>query len=74
MIFAHPAEKQYLCSKNCDMKRLLMLCAICLALVGVCSCNVTRTITTHAECEKKGDSVQVIKSQTVETYDARSNQ
>ena len=55
------------------MKRLFMLCAICLALVGICSCNVTRTITTHAECHRDGDSAQVIKSQTVESYDAHSN-
>lgn len=43
-------------------------------MVGFSSCNVTRSITTQAECEKSGDSAQVITTRMVETYDAHSNE
>ena len=38
--------------------------------VAMCSCNVTRTITTKSEYMQKGDTSVVIQTKTVETYDA----
>ena len=43
----------------------------CLALaLGLTSCNVTRTITTQSQYYQHGDTSVVIKTKTVETYDA----
>ena len=38
--------------------------------VAMCSCNVTRTVTTRSEVYQKGDTSVVIQTKTVESYDA----
>ena len=40
------------------------------ALFGLNSCNVTRTITTSSQYHQKGDTTIVIQTKTIETYDA----
>ena len=40
------------------------------AAFGLCSCNVTRTITTKSEYYQRGDTSAVIQTKTIETYDA----
>ena len=43
----------------------------CLAIaLGLQSCNVTRTITTTSSSVKRGDTTVIIKSKTIESYDA----
>ena len=39
-------------------------------LVGLTSCNVTRTVTTESQYFQKGDTTCTITTKTVETYDA----
>ena len=39
-------------------------------LVGLSSCNVTRTITTQSQYYQKGDTTCTIVTKTIETYDA----
>ncbi len=38
--------------------------------MAMCSCNVTRTVTTKSEVWQKGDTSVVIQTRTIETYDA----
>lgn len=38
--------------------------------VAICSCNVTRTITTKSEYWQKADTSVVIQTKTIESYDA----
>ena len=38
--------------------------------LGLSSCNVTRTITTKSEYWQKADTSVVIRTKTIETYDA----
>ena len=40
------------------------------AAFGLTSCNVTRTITTKSEYWQKADTSVVIRTKTIETYDA----
>ena len=40
------------------------------AVFGLSSCNVTRTITTKSEYWQKADTSVVIQTKTIETYDA----
>ena len=41
-----------------------------MALVFICACNVTRTVTTKSEYWQKGDTSCVIQTKTIESYDA----
>ena len=41
--------------------------------LGLSSCNVTRTVTTHSEAWQKGDTSVVIQTKTVESYDGSRN-
>ncbi len=41
-----------------------------MVVLGVQSCNVTRTITTRSETIQHGDSTIMIQTRTVESYDA----
>ncbi len=45
---------------------------VLIAVMGIalCSCNVTRTITTRSEYWQKADTSVVIQTKTIETYDA----
>ena len=49
------------------MKRLMLIIGIG---VAVCSCNVTRTITTQSQYFQHGDTTCTIVTKTIETYDA----
>ena len=41
-----------------------------LGILGLQSCNVTRTITNQSEYYQRGDTSVVIQTKTIETYDA----
>lgn len=50
---------------------------VVLTIIGasmLCSCNVTRTITTKSEYFKSGDTTCTIVTKTTETYDAKKTQ
>ena len=49
--------------------RLLGVFAL-LLLIGVSSCNVTRTVTTTASSFTSGDTTTTIITKTIESYDA----
>ena len=57
------------------MKRNYFGClgwAVLVAVMGVamCSCNVTRTVTTESKYIQRNDTSIVIQTKTIETYDA----
>ncbi|MBO4454592.1 MAG: hypothetical protein J5761_06020 [Paludibacteraceae bacterium] len=49
------------------MKKIMLIISIG---VAVCSCNVTRTITTQSQYFQHGDTTCTIVTKTIETYDA----
>ena len=49
---------------------LMLLFLAFMVLLGVTGCNVTRAVTTRAECIQSGDSSVVIQIKTTEAYDA----
>ncbi len=53
------------------MKKMLIIGVIGgMVVLGLQSCNVTRTITTRSETIQHGDSTIMIQTRTVESYDA----
>lgn len=44
------------------------------SVLGLTSCNVTRTITTQSQYFTKGDTTCTIITKTIETYDATKKQ
>jgi len=50
------------------MRKILIVGLV--GLVGMTSCNVTRTVTTQSEYRQHGDTSVVIQTRTVEQYDA----
>ena len=36
----------------------------------ICACNVTRTVTTSSSYVQRGDTIVLIQSKTIESYDA----
>ena len=53
------------------MKKLILIGVIgLLGIIGLQSCNVTRTVTTKSEYWQKGDTSVIIQSKTIESYDA----
>lgn len=44
------------------------------SVLGLTSCNVTRTITTQSQYFTKGDTTCTIVTKTIETYDATKKQ
>ncbi len=53
------------------MKKILIIGVIgVLEILGLQSCNVTRTITNQSEYYQRGDTSVVIQTKTIETYDA----
>jgi len=42
-------------------------------LLGLTSCNVTRTITTESRSLTRGDTAVIIQSKTIESYNAKKN-
>lgn len=49
---------------------LVALLALAAAVLGLTSCNVTRTITTESSSIQKGDTSVIIQSKTIESYNA----
>ena len=52
---------------------LVALIALAAAILGLTSCNVTRTITTESSSVQKGDTSVLIQTKTVESYNAITN-
>lgn len=52
---------------------LVALLALAAALLGITSCNVTRTITTQSSSYQKGDTCVIIQTKTTESYNAKKN-
>jgi len=53
------------------MKKLILIGVIgLLGIIGLQSCNVTRTVTSKSEYWQKGDTSVIIQSKTIESYDA----
>lgn len=50
---------------------LTALVALAASLLGLTSCNVTRTITTESSSVQKGDTSVIIQTKTIEQYNAR---
>ena len=49
---------------------ILLGLVLVVGLVGLSSCNVTRTVTTKSEYWQNCDTSVVIQTKTIETYDA----
>lgn len=52
---------------------LTALVALAAALLGLTSCNVTRTITTESSSIQRGDTSVIIQTKTIESYNAIKN-
>ena len=52
---------------------LVSLLALAAALLGLTSCNVTRTITTESSSIQRGDTSVIIQTKTIESYNAFKN-
>lgn len=50
---------------------LTALVALTAALLGLTSCNVTRTITAESSSYQKGDTAVIIQTKTIESYNAK---
>ena len=56
------------------IKYLALSIATAIAMVlGLTSCNVTRTITTESRSLTRGDTAVIIQSKTIESYNAKKN-
>ena len=65
------AQKQRLLKA---IKYLALAIATSIAMVlGLTSCNVTRTITTESKSLTRGDTAIIIQSKTIESYNAKKN-
>lgn len=49
------------------------LLALLAAVLGLTSCNVTRTITTESSSIQRGDTSVIIQTKTIESYNAKKN-
>ena len=54
------------------MRKYLVIAVLSLIAAAciLCSCNVTRTVTTTSSSVKRGDTTVIIQSKTIESYDA----
>ena len=52
---------------------LVALLALAAAILGLTSCNVTRTITTESSSLQRGDTSIIIQTKTIESYNAFKN-
>lgn len=52
---------------------LVSLLALAAALLGLTSCNVTRTITSESSSIQRGDTSVIIQTKTIESYNALKN-
>ena len=56
------------------IKYLALAIATAIAMVlGLTSCNVTRTITTESRSLTRGDTAIIIQTKTIESYNAEKN-
>ena len=56
------------------IKYLALAIATSIAMVlGLTSCNVTRTITTESKSLTRGDTAVIIQTKTIESYNAKKN-
>ena len=55
------------------MRKYLVIAVLSLIAAAciLCSCNVTRTVTTTAQTIQRGDTTTTITTRTVEQYDAK---
>ena len=55
------------------MRKYLVIAVLSLiaAACTLCSCNVTRTVTTTAQTIQRGDTTTVIMTKTIESYDGK---
>ena len=55
------------------MRKYLVIAVLSLiaAACALCSCNVTRTVTTTAQTIQRGDTTTVIMTKTIESYDGK---
>lgn len=56
--------------KRTTLLLIMVIAAVGTAIFGLASCNVTRTITNESQYVQRGDTNVVIKTKTIETYDA----
>lgn len=47
--------------------------ALIAAILGLTSCNVTRTITTESSSIQRGDTSVIIQTKTIESYNTKKN-
>lgn len=52
---------------------LTALVALAAAILGLTSCNVTRTVKTESSSIQKGDTSVIIQTKTIESYNAKKN-
>lgn len=52
---------------------LVSLLALAAAIMGLTSCNVTRTITSESQSVQRGDTSVIIQTKTIESYNAFKN-
>ena len=52
---------------------LVALLGLAGAILGLTSCNVTRTITTESSSVQRGDTSVIIQTKTIESYNAIKN-
>lgn len=52
---------------------LSAIVALVAAILGLTSCNVTRTISNESSVYQKGDTSVVIQTKTIESYNAKKN-
>ena len=57
------------------MRKYLVIAVLSLIAAAciLCSCNVTRTVTTTAQTIQRGDTTTTITTRTVEQYDAKAD-
>lgn len=56
--------------KRTTLLLIMVIAAVGTAIFGLVSCNVTRTITNESQYVQRGDTNILIKTKTIETYDA----
>lgn len=49
---------------------IMVIAAVGTAIFGLASCNVTRVISNESQYIQRGDTNILIKTKTIETYDA----
>ena len=53
-----------------NLKKIWLPAMAVILATTICSCNVTRKVTTQSEYVQRGDTSVVIVTKTIESYDA----